>query len=77
MIIIQLKSDLRETQYCCTEKQYSYLRSLMNKTKHEEVWLNRLAFYGREKLSISEASKLINAILKKQEFQILEADKYI
>lgn len=73
MIKIKLENDLRDTNFCCTEKQYAYLRSLMNKSKHEEVWLNRLAFYGREKLSISMASKLIDCIKQDKPFEILEA----
>ena len=73
MVTIKLVDyEIRYTNYMCTEKQYAYLRHLMNKTKHEEVWLNKLAFYGRERLTISEAAKLIDAIKNNKEFRIVE-----
>jgi len=59
-------------QYVCTHKQFEYIRSLMSKTKHEDLWLNKLAFNGREKLTISEASKLIDCLINKKEFQLVE-----
>jgi len=66
--------DVNE-KFMCTEKQYGFLRGLMNHTKHEDMWLNHLAFNGREKLSISEASKLIDCCLNQKDFVIIKQTK--
>ena len=75
MVKIKLSYYDVNEKFMCTQKQYSFLQGLMNKTKYEELWLNHLAFNGREKLSISEASKLIDCCLKQKEFVIVKQTK--
>jgi hypothetical protein len=70
LIVIE-SQELPEAQKCTT-RQFDYIRGLMSKTKHEEVWLNTLAFNGRDKLTVKSASKLIDALLKQQDFELRE-----
>jgi hypothetical protein len=72
MKTIKLESYQIEENYKCTDKQFAFIKSLMNKTKHEEVFLNKLAFGGREKLTISSASKLIDCLKNKEDFELVE-----
>jgi len=72
MVKVKLEKYEVDDKYMCTDKQFKFIVGLMSKTKHEEIFLNKIAFGGKEKLTISEASKLIDCLLKKKEFEIID-----
>ena len=71
-LIVLESEEIRYEENKCTSKQYEYLRSLMSKNKHEIVWLDKLAFNGRNKLTKKSASKLIDILKRKEEFELRE-----
>ena len=75
MKTIKLTNYQIEENWKCSEKQFKFITGLM-KPKHEILFLNKLAFDGRDRLTISEASKLINCLLQKEEFELVEKDKH-
>lgn len=66
--LIVLETSIREEDQC-TYKQYEFIRDLMIRT-HEELWLNKLAYNTRNILNKSNASKLISALINKEEFEL-------
>ena len=72
MVKIKLVNYQIEEKWLCTEKQFRYISGLMSKPKYQVLFLNTLAFDGRERLSISEASKLIQCLVDGKDFEIVD-----
>ena len=76
--MIKIKLEKYETRYYnfqCTDKQWGFIRSLMNNSKYEKLWLNKLAFDGQNKLTIASAKKLIDCLLNQKDFILVEDEE--
>jgi hypothetical protein len=71
MKIIYVEKEVDE-DIRCTIPQEKYIRGLMQNTKWSDLYLNYIAFNTRNRLNKVNASRLIDALLKKQEFVIRE-----
>ena len=70
-IIYLEKQEIEDESVKSTMPQVKYIESLMN-NKWKNVWLDNLAFNTRQRLNKVNASRLIDALLKKHEFVIKE-----
>jgi aerobic-type carbon monoxide dehydrogenase small subunit (CoxS/CutS family) len=76
MIKIMKKVFIEKQVIDCTQStngQVWYIRDLMRRN-YENLWLDKLAHNTSNILNRKQASKLIDCLLKKEEFIIVERD---
>lgn len=69
LIVIE-SSDIENPEHKATNKQLDYIRGLMKSEKLEKIYLDHIAQYANYRLSKMAASKLIDILLKHEEFEI-------
>ncbi len=68
-IIVIESSDIEREENKCTLKQFQYIRDLMYKN-HYVLFLDKLGFDGKNRLTKLSASKLINCLVNSEDFEL-------
>ena len=69
MKLVVIESKELSEMNCCTLKQFQFARDLLFKLKRQSE-LTALTQYGRNRLTKKSASKLIDTLLKEEEFEL-------